>query len=463
MCTVCGCGSDEVQIEGEKVSGEKTGAVHFHRHDHPHHHHGIYLDHGPAHSHAPGLSETRMVQIEQDILAKNNRYATANRRWFDERGIFALNLVSSPGSGKTALLCKTIEQLTGEVAIRVIEGDQQTSNDAERIRATGVPALQINTGKGCHLDGHAVGHGLERLQPPNNSLFLIENVGNLVCPAAFDLGEHHKVAILSVTEGEDKPLKYPDMFIAADVLLLNKCDLLPHLQFDIALAEANARRINPNLRIMRISANTGEGLAEWIDWIRAGLTEQRKKQSAAGPTVLIPLATGFEELEAITLIDLLRRAGITVVSAGLSPGPVQASRGTIHLPDTDLDQALNREYDMVVLPGGLPGSDHLAQDPRIIQLLQQTAQAGRYTAAICAAPKVLAAAGLLAGRRATAYPGVLEALQLPTTTRDSAAVVVDERVITSRGPGTAMDFALTLIERLMGESTRQEVETGLTR
>ena len=149
----------------------------------------------------------RQVQIEQDILAKNNAYAAANRRWFDERGILALNLVSSPGSGKTALLVRTIELLNGKVAISVVEGDQQTSNDAERIRATGVAALQINTGKGCHLDGHMVGHALERLQPADESLFLIENVGNLVCPAAFDLGEQHKVAILSVTEGEDKPLK----------------------------------------------------------------------------------------------------------------------------------------------------------------------------------------------------------------------------------------------------------------
>ena len=164
---------------------------------------------GPARAHAPGMSQSRMVQIEQDILAKNNGYAAENRQYFDERGIFALNLVSGPGAGKTALLVKTIELLKDKVAISVVEGDQQTSNDAERIRATGVPALQINTGKGCHLDGHMVGHGLERLQPPDESLFLIENVGNLVCPAAFDLGEHHKVAILSVTEGEDKPLKYP--------------------------------------------------------------------------------------------------------------------------------------------------------------------------------------------------------------------------------------------------------------
>jgi len=256
---------------------------HEHAHDHHHHEHGIAgdLDYGtgPARAHVPGMSQARMVQIEQDILAKNNAYAYANRAWFDERGIFALNLVSSPGSGKTTLLCKTIEVLKDKVAISVVEGDQQTANDAERIRATGVPALQINTGKGCHLDGHMVGHAMQRLQPADDSLFLIENVGNLVCPAAFDLGEHHKVAILSVTEGEDKPLKYPDMFAAADVMQLNKCDLLPYLEFDADLAEANARRVNPDLTVFRVSATSGDGLSAWLDWIEAGLEAQRAKRS----------------------------------------------------------------------------------------------------------------------------------------------------------------------------------------
>jgi hydrogenase nickel incorporation protein HypB len=242
---------------------------------------GADLDYGtgPARAHVPGLSQSRMVQIEQDILSKNNTYAAANREWFDEHGIFALNLVSSPGSGKTTLLVKSIELLKGRVAISVVEGDQQTSNDAERIRATGVAALQINTGKGCHLDGHMVGHAMERLKPADESLFLIENVGNLVCPAAFDLGEHHKVAILSVTEGEDKPLKYPDMFAAADVMLLNKCDLLPYLEFDADLAEANARRVNPHLTIFRVSATSGDGLSAWVSWIDSGLEAQRGKRS----------------------------------------------------------------------------------------------------------------------------------------------------------------------------------------
>ena len=342
MCTVCGCGAGETKIEGglanahEHTHVHEDGTVHTHTHDHGHdhdhahghgaallgvhshshrhgdgsehshdhvhsgehahshgdshhHEHGIAgdLDYGtgPARAHVPGMSQARMVQIEQDILSKNNTYAAANRQWLDDRGIFALNLVSSPGSGKTALLCKTIELLKDKVAISVVEGDQQTSNDAERIRATGVPALQINTGKGCHLDGHMVGHAIQRLQPADESLFLIENVGNLVCPAAFDLGEHHKVAILSVTEGEDKPLKYPDMFAAADVMLLNKVDLLPYLEFNADLAEANARRVNPDLIIFRVSATRGEGLGGWLGWIAAGLDAQRSLRSESLDTL----------------------------------------------------------------------------------------------------------------------------------------------------------------------------------
>ena len=183
--------------------------------------------------------------------------------------MFALNFVSSPGSGKTSLLVRAIEALKGRMAVTVIEGDQQTSNDAERIRATGAPAIQINTGKGCHLDAHMVGHALETLAPPPGSALFIENVGNLVCPAAFDLGEAHKVVVLSVTEGEDKPLKYPDMFAAADLLLLNKSDLLPHLDFDVGACLANALRVNPRLQTLIVSAKTGEGLAAFVAWIEA--------------------------------------------------------------------------------------------------------------------------------------------------------------------------------------------------
>jgi hydrogenase nickel incorporation protein HypB len=253
MCTVCGCGEGEVRIEG-KDHGHRHGHDHSHAHDHthdhdhhhdghdghhnhPHHHshdHGIHhYGEGPAGTSVPGMSQTRLIQVEQNILSKNNAYAAQNRQVFADRGILALNLVSSPGSGKTTLLVKTIEMLAGRLKPYVIEGDQQTSADADRIRATGAPAIQVNTGKGCHLDGHMVGHALEHLAPADGSVVFIENVGNLVCPAAFDLGEAHKVAILSVTEGEDKPLKYPDMFAASDLVLLNKTDLLPHLDFDV--------------------------------------------------------------------------------------------------------------------------------------------------------------------------------------------------------------------------------------
>ncbi len=215
------------------------------------------------------MSQGRMIQLEQDILAKNNAYAAGNRSYFNERGILALNLVSSPGSGKTSLLVRTIEMLSDRLLTSVIEGDQQTANDADRIRATGAPAIQINTGKGCHLDGHMVGHAVEHLAPKEGSVLFIENVGNLVCPAGFDLGEAHKVVILSVTEGEDKPIKYPDMFAAADLMLLNKTDLLPHLDFDVEEAVANARKVNPAIKALQVSARTGEGMSAWIAWIEA--------------------------------------------------------------------------------------------------------------------------------------------------------------------------------------------------
>lgn len=210
-----------------------------------------------------------MVQIEQDILAKNDRFAAANRAWLRARGILALNLVSSPGSGKTTLLTRSIQDLKGRYPLAVIEGDQQTSHDADRIRATGIPALQINTGKGCHLDAHMVGHAIESLGLPEKGLLFIENVGNLVCPAAFDLGEAHKVAILSVTEGEDKPLKYPDMFHAADLMILNKIDLLPYLDFDMAKCLEYARRVNPDIEVLQVSARSGDGLDTWYHWLQA--------------------------------------------------------------------------------------------------------------------------------------------------------------------------------------------------
>jgi hydrogenase nickel incorporation protein HypB len=244
-------------------------------------HDAIDFGSGPAGAHAPGLSQARMVKIERDILSKNDGYAHENRSYFAAHGIFALNLVSSPGSGKTTLLVNSINALNGSVPLAVIEGDQQTDNDAARIRATGAAALQINTGKGCHLDAYMVGQAMQQLGLQDGSLLLIENVGNLVCPASFDLGEAHKVAILSVTEGEDKPLKYPDMFRAADLLLLNKCDLLPYLAFDADLAIANARRVNSNIQVIRTSATSGEGMQEWLEWIRAGCRHASASQSAA--------------------------------------------------------------------------------------------------------------------------------------------------------------------------------------
>ena len=264
MCGVCGCGQAEVVI------GEAGGAVPAHSHgeepgghDHPH-------AHGHRHADDPqGASAERMIKIERDILSKNDAFARQNRAAFSAGRLFVLNVVSSPGSGKTSLLVKTIEALGGRLPVAVIEGDQQTSNDAERIRATGAPALQINTGKGCHLDAHMVGHALESLRPEPGAALFIENVGNLVCPAAFDLGEARRVVVLSVTEGEDKPLKYPDMFATADLMLLNKADLLPHLDFDVGQCLANALRINPNLQTLTVSARSGEGISAFVAWIEA--------------------------------------------------------------------------------------------------------------------------------------------------------------------------------------------------
>ena len=326
MCTTCGCGSGETKIEGDgegHTHRHADGTVHTHEHEHEHghghahdhvhgpgcghdhdHEHGHSHDHahthehehvlpdgtvvrhahvhggviahgdhvhfgaGAAHAHAPGMSQSRMVQIEQDILAKNNQHARFNREFLAERGIFAVNLVSSPGSGKTTLLTESIKRLMPSLPVTVIEGDQQTANDAERIRASGARALQINTGKGCHLDASMIERALERLQPPDESVLFIENVGNLVCPAAFDLGEAHKVVVLSVTEGEDKPLKYPDMFKAATLMLLNMVDLLPYLTFDVAKCIEYARRVNPDIEIVQVSATKGDGMDKWLAWVK---------------------------------------------------------------------------------------------------------------------------------------------------------------------------------------------------
>jgi hydrogenase nickel incorporation protein HypB len=212
-----------------------------------------------------------LVTIETDILAKNDRLAAANRALFFREGIFVLNLVSSPGSGKTTLLERTLRDLRETCRFAVIEGDQQTDNDARRIAATGVPVKQVNTGAGCHLDAHMVGHAVEEFDLSGLDALLIENVGNLVCPATFDLGEHHKVVVLSVTEGEDKPLKYPAMFHHADLMLLNKIDLLPHVDFDVEQCKAFARQVNPRIEILEVSAKTGEGLEAWYDRLIRGI------------------------------------------------------------------------------------------------------------------------------------------------------------------------------------------------
>ncbi|MES0881130.1 hydrogenase nickel incorporation protein HypB [Roseibium sp. SCP14] len=253
MCTVCGCGDTHEHIH-------EKGHVHFGQDE--------------AGVSAPGMSQSRLIQVEADILGKNKTYAERNRQHFIDKGVLALNLVSSPGSGKTTLLVETLERLKGEVPVAVVEGDQQTSNDADRIRATGAPAVQINTGKGCHLDAHMVGHALEKLPLEGGGVLFVENVGNLVCPAAFDLGEAFRVVILSVTEGEDKPLKYPDIFASANVMVLNKTDLLPHLDFSVEDAIANAKRINRAIRILQVSARTGEGMQDWLDWLRSALASQ---------------------------------------------------------------------------------------------------------------------------------------------------------------------------------------------
>ncbi len=276
MCTICGCGTATAENQEQE-------SKHHHHHDHDHgghdhhdHRHGkdgsIDFSAGLGGVHLPGMSAERIIRLERDILSKNDAYAQANRARLAAAGQFALNFVSSPGSGKTTLLVRAITDLQSRFAIAVIEGDQQTSNDADRIRATGVPAIQINTGKGCHLDAHMVGHALDQLPLRTGGLLFIENVGNLVCPAAFDLGEAHKVVVLSVTEGEDKPLKYPDMFAQADLMLLNKADLLPHLEFDVRACVDFARRVNPRIDILTVSARTGEGMPAFHRWIeeRAG-------------------------------------------------------------------------------------------------------------------------------------------------------------------------------------------------
>jgi hydrogenase nickel incorporation protein HypB len=282
MCVICGCGNSETTVQ-------QPDAEHAHEHDHhPHvhthadgtmhshghgHEHGHDDDHGHEHRHnlqLPGR-DAQTIALETALLGKNQVLAERNRGWLLGRGVLALNLMSSPGAGKTTLLERCIRDLHGLVAISVVEGDQATVFDAERIRATGSPAVQVNTGTGCHLEAEMLGRALDLLQPARGSLLVIENVGNLVCPALFDLGEKARVVIFSVTEGEDKPLKYPHMFASADVLLLSKTDLLPHLRVDLKRMTDTALAVNPRLKIIPVSAYTGEGLDAWYGWLRSEL------------------------------------------------------------------------------------------------------------------------------------------------------------------------------------------------
>jgi hydrogenase nickel incorporation protein HypB len=241
MCGTCGCGN--------------------HHHDSDHEHHEHNHDHGHSHE------ESRLIAVEQDILQRNNLLAERNRGYFEAKNIFCLNLMSSPGSGKTTLLEETIRQLKSRKSVYVIEGDQQTSNDSDRIAALDVPVFQVNTGTGCHLEASAINHALQHLNPEINSLLFIENVGNLVCPALFDLGEAEKVVIVSTTEGDDKPLKYPHIFKEASVCIINKTDLAPYLNTSIETLRENCLKVNPHLRIFEMSALKNTGLEEWCEWL----------------------------------------------------------------------------------------------------------------------------------------------------------------------------------------------------
>jgi hydrogenase nickel incorporation protein HypB len=305
MCANCGCQGDKATVLDLQTGDTTTipvldqhasGAGHSHApdrdhdaNDHAHHHHGPHdhaHDHHALHGHstgeyphshhAPRNAAVNIVEVETRILAKNDALAAKNRAWFAGREILALNLVSSPGAGKTALLEHTIRDLAGELSLYVIEGDQATAKDGERIRNAGASVVQVNTGTGCHLDAEMVTRAVSVLKPGPGAVVLIENVGNLVCPALFDLGERAKVVMFSVTEGEDKPLKYPHIFRAATIVILSKVDLLPHLDFSVAEAIANLRRVNPEARILQLASRTGEGTTNWYDWLRTELSAARQ-------------------------------------------------------------------------------------------------------------------------------------------------------------------------------------------
>jgi len=261
MCATCGCGHGDARVTPAHDHD------HHHEHGHAHDHaHGHTHDHGPVLVEADPSIRTHTLELEVAVLAKNDELAARNRAWLTDRGIATLNLMSSPGSGKTTLLERTVADLDRPVS--VIEGDQETLFDAERIRRAGARAVQVNTGAGCHLDATMVAQALETLEPAPGSVLFVENVGNLVCPALFDLGEDKKVVVISVTEGDDKPLKYPHMFAAADLVVVNKTDLLPYVDFDPERLHADARILNPDVEVLLVSAKTGENLDAWFDWLR---------------------------------------------------------------------------------------------------------------------------------------------------------------------------------------------------
>ncbi len=271
MCATCGCGDDGATITAmwgyrplrdARAKSSDTKSGHTHDHTHPH-------DHQHEHPH------TETISLEQKVLAKNDVLAEQNRQWLAERGILAFNVTSSPGAGKTTLLERTIRHLGSQRRVSVIEGDQETLLDADRITAAGARAVQVNTGAGCHLDAEMIDRALHTLEPDRGSLLFIENVGNLVCPALFDLGEHSKVVVISVTEGTDKPLKYPHMFAAAGLVLINKIDLLPYVEFDLDLCAQHARSVNPDVEILPVSATKGDGMDLWHQWIDARANELR--------------------------------------------------------------------------------------------------------------------------------------------------------------------------------------------
>lgn len=282
MCSTCGCSSNENGITLTKM-GENHHTHHHHdghTHSHEHHHgedahtHEHHHEHDHHHhEHHHHSHDVNIIELEKDILHQNQLGAERNRGFFEALNIFAMNLVSSPGSGKTSLLEKTIADLKNEVEFSVIEGDQQTTNDAERIHALNVPVLQINTGKGCHLDSEMIAKSLKELKPKQNSILMIENVGNLVCPAMFDLGENQRVVIISTTEGEDKPLKYPDMFFTSNICIINKIDLLPYLKFDVEKLKENAKKVNPKITFFEVSAISGEGMEAWYGYLKGKIVK----------------------------------------------------------------------------------------------------------------------------------------------------------------------------------------------